>query len=57
MKGIHIQTSGYPADEGASLESLTFRQNKAPNLFQGYYLDGNLIGVSIYCCPMTEVLF
>ena len=37
---------GYPEDEAASLETLTFRQSNAPNLFLGVEHDDRIVAVS-----------
>ncbi|KAF9188378.1 hypothetical protein BGZ51_000624 [Haplosporangium sp. Z 767] len=39
-----IEIEEYPEDEAATLKSLTFRQANAPELFQGCYIDGTLVG-------------
>jgi cyclin-dependent kinase-like len=37
LSAYSLESQSYPADEAASLESLTFRQKQAGNLFLGYF--------------------
>ena len=37
---------GFPEDEAASLETLTFRQSNAPNLFLGVEYNDRIVAVS-----------
>jgi PhzF family phenazine biosynthesis protein len=52
-----IEAAGYPADEAASPASLSYRQEKAPQFFQGAYSDaGELVGYvcSTLCSAFTH---
>jgi hypothetical protein len=46
--------AGYPGDEAASLEALTYRQRYATDLFLGYFESSKLYGVGT--CILLQLI-
>ena len=53
---IDIELASYPADEAASLQSLTYRQKNAGNAFIGAYSQSNLVGFICGTCTNASNL-
>jgi PhzF family phenazine biosynthesis protein len=56
QRAIDIELASYPADEAASLQSLTYRQREAPNAFIGMYEQNMLIGFICSTCTNSANL-